>query len=118
MCRLFLALLALHVADRQELRDHAFGDREIHWTIPTFIPTHPKGCECLGAGLCSEGVFASAPLLVASGYVGRNSYVSVNFIKEERRFFYEFEDDQLARDAAHMGKLVRVDRNDSMGEEY
>lgn len=114
--RLFLALLTLHVADRAENRDRAFGDREVFWTIPTFIPTHPRGCECLGAGLCSEGVFSSAPLNVASGYFGREHYVSVCFDKDARRFSMEFEGDDAAL-ALLMGTLKQVEHNDSMGDE-
>ena len=105
--QLFIALLLLSVATRAELRDHAFGDREVFWDLDGPPRTHPEYCECLGLH-CAEDVAAEA-LSVAGGYFGSSS-ASI-WMKGS----YLGWNGEVARDLAKLGGSVVVERNDSTG---
>lgn len=86
----------LEGANRWELRDHAFGDREIGWDLPNGVT-------------------------VAEGYIGHHSYISfasgtkVDDLNLTDRIKFEGED---ARALAYCGTLTQVSRNDSGGGDY
>lgn len=77
-------------ADRYELRDHAFGDRELTWYE------------------------ADTEKEVASGYVGGGGWsVSINDPSNSENS-YGFDGDE-AKEMVKLGTLKRVSRNDSTG---
>ena len=67
--QLFIALLLLSVATRSELRDHAFGDREVFWDLEGPPRTHPEGCGCYMVGMCEQDLSRDEDS-VAGGYFG------------------------------------------------
>lgn len=77
----------LNMAFRHELRDHAFGDREIFWTM--------GGRE------------------MAGGYMGRDKSVWIQDPHDPDEWI-SFNGEE-AEKLANCGKLRRVDRNDSTG---
>lgn len=106
--QLFIALLLLSVAKRSELRDHAFGDREVFWDLEGPPRTHEEYCECADQGLCVEEI-AAAKLSVASGYFG-SGFAHMGMCHTSLQW-----EGQLARDLAKLGGLGVIERNDSTG---
>ena len=87
---LFLAKECLNLCEREELRDHAFGDREIVWTF--------EGQE------------------VAGGYFGSTGQsVWINKLGQPGTEIGSFEGDE-ARELSSCGKLKALHRNDMQGD--
>jgi hypothetical protein len=91
--QLFIALLLLSVAKRSELRDHAFGDREVFWDLD----------------LVAAEDFSREEGSVAGGYFGSGS-ASLWMVHSTLSWSGE-----VARDLAKLGGLGVIERNDSTG---
>jgi hypothetical protein len=94
----------LDACEREELRDHAFGDREVSWFRKGVTDARGERIE------------------VASGYQGGGS-IGVSFSStepppygESRKCLASFKDDN-ARALFSCGTLVRADRNDETGDD-
>lgn len=81
----------LELCDRQECRDHYFGDREVYWTF--------MGIEVAG------GYF---------GHDGHQVWIYKFDTQEELVIFNSEEADILVK----VGKTAVVERNDMQGNEY
>jgi hypothetical protein len=88
----------LSTLTRQELRDHAFGDREIYWVQP--------------------GAPAGTPD-VAFGYAGSGDpIVSISYEIEKKEHTISFHK-EAALELMTLGAKVEIERNDETGpEEY
>ena len=80
----------LNGCDRDELRDHAFGDREMSWW--------------------RKGTYnTDNPVEIASGYQGGGTSVTIGKVRFEGTDAYAL---------LGCGTLVRADRNDTTGDDH
>lgn len=83
--------LLLSESRRTELRDHAFGDRELNWYHPIYGP-------------------------IASAYSGSSgNTISVRYEEAGKIHYFESLDYTETRTLFLLGTLARIERNDSTG---
>jgi hypothetical protein len=93
-----LAQIVLSLCEREELRDHAFGDREIIWSF--------DGAEVAGGYLGSMG---------SSVWIYR--YTPVLSPDDDYETIASFSITDEARELVKCGKLKRIERNDMQGDD-
>jgi hypothetical protein len=96
--------------NRHELRDHAFGDREITWTIAKNKLT-PSDLVLIGVQTpeALEVFVPSTELVVGFGYAGQGE-ATVGLEHSGPAF-----NDRLAFNLSKVGRLAHVERNDMQG---
>ena len=87
----------LDICERSELRDHAFGDREIFWEF--------DGVDVAGGYFGSGG---KSVLIYDYAVSKGNQYAPIQIAS--------FEDDE-AYELVNCGKLAKIDRNDMQGDD-
>lgn len=89
----------LSLAEREELRDHAFGDAEVYWFAPFQGRRVEVACGFFGGGHNGVSLYNLRKMAL-----DEPEYETVGDFKDED-----------ARELRKCGKLGRVDRNDETG---